>query len=542
MSSVPPNMPPGGGMPPYPPYDPKTQWRVYREQQKAAWRAQRDAWKAQQQAWKASHVGVYQPRVPSLVGPVILIGIGAIALLVITGHLAADSFWGWYSQWWPLLLIGAGLALLAEWALDMHRQTPVRRTSSFIGILVFLAIIGMGASGWRHMWGPLRAQFGDNGDDFFNAFGLPEHDLDQQIQSSQVPANATIDIQNPRGDISITAGDGSAVEVQAHEVAYANSDDAARKIFDAEAAHLTVSGSSVSVKSESNNSGRLNLTVTVPKTAHVTLSSGKGEVTVAALGGGLTINSVHGDTHLNGITGPVQVHFANSRHDFSVHQLDGDLTTDGNCNDLTLSEVKGRVSVNGEIFGEVHMENVGGPINLHTSITDLQVASLPGGLTLDSDDLRIVESKGLVHLVTHAKDVDLSQVSGDSYVEDRDGRIAVAPAGNFNVEAKNNKGDIELTLPPNASALVNGRTRNGDVVSDFGLTTSGDENKTLTGRIGSGAAQITLITDNGDLRVKRGSATLAAPAQPAIPAAPASPHAPRLKTPKGQQQQQSVAQ
>jgi hypothetical protein len=114
----------------------------------------------------------------------------------------------------------------------------------------------------------------------------------------------------------------------------------------------------------------------------------------------------------------------------------------------------------------------------------------------------------------------------------------VAPAGNFNVEAKNNKGDIELTLPPNASALVNGRTRNGDVVSDFGLTTSGDENKTLTGRIGSGAAQITLITDNGDLRVKRGSATLAAPAQPAIPAAPASPHAPRLKTPKGQQQQQ----
>ena len=33
MSSVPPNMPPGGGPPP--PYDPKMQWRVYREQQRA---------------------------------------------------------------------------------------------------------------------------------------------------------------------------------------------------------------------------------------------------------------------------------------------------------------------------------------------------------------------------------------------------------------------------------------------------------------------------------------------------------------------------
>ena len=56
MSSVPPNMPPGGGAPPpYPPYDPKTQWRVYREQQKAAWRAQRDAWKAQRYAMKAGY-------------------------------------------------------------------------------------------------------------------------------------------------------------------------------------------------------------------------------------------------------------------------------------------------------------------------------------------------------------------------------------------------------------------------------------------------------------------------------------------------------
>jgi len=73
MSSVPPNIPPGGPPPPYPPYDPKTQWRMYREQQKAAWRAQRDAWKAQRYAWKAGYGGVYGPRVPLIVGPVILI-------------------------------------------------------------------------------------------------------------------------------------------------------------------------------------------------------------------------------------------------------------------------------------------------------------------------------------------------------------------------------------------------------------------------------------------------------------------------------------
>ena len=61
-------------------YDPKTQWRVYREQQKAAWRAQRDAWKAQRHAWKAGYGGAYGPRVPSIVGPVILIAVGVVAL------------------------------------------------------------------------------------------------------------------------------------------------------------------------------------------------------------------------------------------------------------------------------------------------------------------------------------------------------------------------------------------------------------------------------------------------------------------------------
>jgi DUF4097 and DUF4098 domain-containing protein YvlB len=503
---------------------------MYREQQRAAWEAQRNAWKAQKHAWKANYVGACGPRVPSMVGPIILIGVGIVALLLMSGRIPAGEFWAWYGHWWPLLLIGAGLALLGEWFLDMRRQTPVRRSCGFVGILVILAIVGFSAAGWKNLWGPMRAQFGDNGDDFFNAFGLPEHDFDQQIQSAQVPANAAIDIQNPRGDVSVTAGDGSAIQVQAHEVAFTSSDSDAKKIFDAEAAHLTVIGSTVLVKSESNNSGRLNLTVTVPKNAHVTIDSGKGDVTAAALGAGLTINTVHGDTHLNAISGPVQVHFSNSRHDFSAHQMDGDLITDGNCNDVTLSEVKGRVAINGEIFGEVHMENIGGPINLHTSITDLQVASLPGDLTLDSEDLHVTESKGLVHVVTHSKDVDLSRIYGDSFVEDRDGRIAVEPAGNFNVEAKNNKGDIELTLPPSASATVSGRTRNGDIVSDFGLTTSGDENKTLSGRIGLGRAQITLTTDNGDLRVKRGAELPAAPAAPAAPNAPASPHAPHLKT------------
>jgi len=517
MSSVPPNMPPGGGGP-IPPYDPKMQWRIYREQQKAAWRAQRDSWKAQRYAMKSSYVGAYGPRVPSVVGPIILIGAGVVALLLLTGHINAGMFWSWYGHWWPLLLIGAGLALLGEWALDARRETPVRRGGSFVGILILLALIGMGAAGWGHM-GPWFNQWNDNGDDFFNAFGMPEHDNDQQVLDTEIPANAAVEIQNPRGDVSVTAGDGVNIEVQAHEVAYANSDSEAKKIFSAEAPDVKVTGNAVLVQSKSNNNGRVNLTITVPKSARVTITTGKGDVTAAGLGEGININAPHGDVHLSAIAGSITMHLSNDKHDFSAHDVTGDITADGHCNDLTLSEIKGTVTMNGEIFGEVHLENVTGGVHLHTSVTNLEVGGLPGDLTLNSDDLRVTEAKGQVRVTTHAKDVDLSQIYGDSYVENRDGRISVEPAGNFAVEAKNSKGDVEVTLPPNASATVNARTHNGDIVSDYPMPSTDGENKSAAFVVGNGGSRVVLSAENGDVRIKKGTAVFP-PTPPSPPALP----------------------
>jgi DUF4097 and DUF4098 domain-containing protein YvlB len=264
------------------------------------------------------------------------------------------------------------------------------------------------------------------------------------------------------------------------------------------------------------------------------VNAGKGDVAAAGLGAGISV-STDGDTHLNSIVGSVQIHFSNGRHDFSAHQVDGDLTADGNCNDFTLSEIKGRVSMSGQIFGEAHVENVAGPVSVHTSITDVQIAELPGDLTFDSDNLRVNEAKGLVHVVTHSKDVDLNQIYGDSYVEDHDGRISIEPAGTYNVEAKNNKGDVELTLPPNASGSVDGHTHNGDIVSEFGLSVSGDEEKSVSGRIGAGSSRIVLSSSNGDLHIKKGPAFAAAPvvsSAETAPGAPAPPNARHLKTPK----------
>jgi hypothetical protein len=196
--------------------------------------------------------------------------------------------------------------------------------------------------------------------------------------------------------------------------------------------------------------------------------------------------------------------------------------------DLTLSDIKGKVTQSGDIIlGDAHMENIKGPVRLHTSRTDIDLAELPGDLTLDSGDLRINQAKGQVRVVTQSKDIDLNQIYGDSYVETSRGRISVEPAGAYSVEAKNNKGDVEVTLPPNASAIVNARTHNGEIVSDYPISATGGANKLATFTIGSGTSRIVLNANNGDVHIKKGPGFPSAP----TPAAPNQPKGPMLNVP-----------
>ena len=276
------------------------------------------------------------------------------------------DFWAWYGKWWPLLLIGAGLALLAEWALDLRRETPVRRSGSFVGLLVVLAIVGgVAAVAHNHLWNG----FGDN--QFFSTFGLPEHDHDQASQSLPLRPMPRFTIREPARRCEHYRGDQPNLEVQAHEVAFAHTDSEAKKIFDAEAAHVTVNGSAVLIQAQESSKGRVNLTISLPRTAKVTVNSGWGDVTAAGLGAGIDVTA-RGDIHLNSLAGPVVAHFVNGMHDeFAVHDVQGDLTLEGDLNDLTLSEIKGTVTQNGDILGDVHFGKhfgSGAPAHLVTEL------------------------------------------------------------------------------------------------------------------------------------------------------------------------------
>ena len=161
MSSVPPYTPPGGGAAAYPPYDPQD--AMARLPRTAESRVARPARRLEGTA------ACMEGRLRGRLRPARALGRRphhpgrhrhCWAADRTAAASAAANFWAWYGHWWPLLLIGAGLALLGEWALDLRRETPVRRSGGFVGILILLAILGFARRGMEQLLGSDARQLG----------------------------------------------------------------------------------------------------------------------------------------------------------------------------------------------------------------------------------------------------------------------------------------------------------------------------------------------------------------------------------------------
>ena len=145
-----------------------------------------------------------------------------------------------------------------------------------------------------------------------------------------------------------------------------------------------------------------------------------------------------------------------SKGDFSAHQIAGSVSIDGHLEDVTISDVTGSVALDGDFFGDTHLEQIGSTVHFHSSRTDLDLGRLAGDLTMDSDDLHVGQAVGPLRIVTRSKNIECTQISGDVHIENSNGDVAVTaiePLGNIQI---NNASDpVTLTLPPNAGFQIN---------------------------------------------------------------------------------------
>ena len=496
--------------PPYPPPTPHEQRRQWKDYA----RAQRDAARNQRSYWRAMHR-------PSIAGPILLIAVGVVALLIETGHLSSAYFWDWFVRWWPMLLIGLGAISLLEWFFD--RDQPYRRQRGGAGIVILVLILVGIAYSREHLRG-IASQFGQ-GNDNWGSFLGQEHDHDAE-SSIPIPAKAAVQVENPHGDVTITASGNDQLNVHAHQIVNTNSDNDARRSFQSLEPKVTVNGSSVLVRVEGANTGRADLTIELPVGVSTDITAAHGDVTMEGLKGTANVNAGHGNVKLTGMGGNVHVHMG--KGDLAAHGIGGDVAVDGHVDDLTLSEIKGGLLLNGDFFGDTHLEQIGSKIHFHSSRTDLDVSRLAGDLTMDSGDLHVGQAVGPLRIVTRSKDIECSQVSGDVHIENSNGEVlvtAVQPLGNILIT--NASDPITLTLPGNANFSINAAANGGDLNTDFPLNVTGDdEHRTATGQVGTGGVKIELTAHHGDISVKKGG-NLVMPPVPPVPPMPPMPAMPK---------------
>ena len=515
--------------PPYSPppfsYDPRQQAKFARQQmkaqanaQRAAFRAQRDLYRYQSRAYRRS----------SILGPLMVLAAGIIILLIRMGRIPLGEFSLWYGRWWPVLLVGAGLILVAEWVFDQSQSNPdgtpyVRRGigGGAIVLIIFLAISGAMVSHVRN----LR-------DNFANTFSLDPDSIDEffgeKHESSETvdtpfPAGSSLVISNSHGDVTIVGkSDDNKVHIVVNKQIYSSSSDAGSKASQL-TPQITQSGSVVNVSIPWLRGGTANLDVTIPDFGETTITNDHGDVAVSGLHAPVTITANHGSVELNSITGAVSTHINNHDSTFNAHTITGDVSVRGQADDMTITDVSGQVTFEGEFYGDTHMERLRGPISFHTSRTQLNLGRLDGELNISpKSDLTADRISGPTTLKTRSRNVTFDRVAGDVDISNSNGSVDISgapPLGNITVQSKD--GAVNVTVPEHSDFTVDAETKGGEIESDLSLK-SIDNGKTssVSGTIGKGGPHITIRTTHLDVGIhQKAIAPLAPPAPPAPPAA-----------------------
>jgi Domain of unknown function (DUF5668) len=523
----------GNYPPPYPPPPPPAgppygnDWKYQRRAMKEQARMQRDAFKAQRDAYR------YQTRSmrrSSILGPILVITIGIVFLLVQTGRMNSHYVWDWYARFWPVLLVGAGIIMLLEWAFDQYTQTdaahPVYRRRVGGGVFTLLLLLGLTGlifSGMRHgghsnLFNGLNLNQ-DNLDEFMG----DKHESDQTLMQS-FPANGTLSVDNPRGDVTISGtSDDNQIHVNVHKQVYTRTDSEADNKAQQLSPKLNTNGSTVTITVPAIDGARADLSITIPATTTTTISANHGDVQVNSLKAPVNVTANHGDIELSAITGPITTRINNSDSSFSAHAITGSLTIEGHGRDTTLSDLSGPVTMSGDFFGTTHFEHIRGPIKFHTSRTDFQLARLDGEIEISNNsDLSASEAVGPLTLTTLNRNITLERIAGDISVTNRNGSVDLTSAPPFgNITIENRNGSVDLTLPEKAPFFsYQLDATNGDIDSEFPeikIPEGGLQRKTVSGTVGKGGPLIRITTSQGDVSLKKASVMPLPPTPPPPP-------------------------
>jgi len=412
----------------------------------------------------------------------------------------------WIRLYWPVLIILWGLAKLVDHFAAQRAGGP-RGPFLSGGEAVLLIVLAFVLAGFA-----FRDWLRDRYPDFDIDIPPFQHSYSktQDLPPQQLPAGAHVIIEIDRGDISIKPSNDNQLRVGVSESAYGKTEsDANQKLHNIDI-EIRQNGNVYRVGPRSGGSqagGSTDLDITIPRTVSLDARTNHGDVEIAGVSGPVTAHSGNGDVDVHDIGSDVAVDL--QKGDAKITAVAGNVKLTGRGDDVDISDISGDAAIEGAFIGSLHASKIGKTLHCASPWAELTIAQLSGNADADSGDIEISGASGPAKLVTHNKDIDVSNVSGRIDIANTHGDVKVSystpPRDDLNVS--NDAGDAEVSLPPSSNFQVSAISRSGEAKSDFGAATLKASNENdqgqISGRVGEGGPSITIATSYGTIHLRK---------------------------------------
>src|SRR6266566_1651912 len=417
-----------------------------------------------------------------------------LALLFVGLLLLVHSYRGLdiaqlFRRWWPLLIIFWGAIKLYERMVagrsGQPRTSPISAGEIFL-VLGLLCLLGVVAAG-----DVVKTRFAGAGLDWPARGDIFPFDLN--VKPLPVPADCRITIRNGRGDISVRSADDSQIHVDGKKNIKAWNETDAEHIASAISFEIAKNGDSYEVRpanSGSDSRARVDLDISVPKGAAVTIRNERGDVSVSDMSKPVIVNTTRGDVDIHSTGGDITID--TGKGDVKVSDTKGNVKISGHGGEINVSSATGGLTIDGEFFGPIRADKIAKGVRFVSQRTDLTLTQLTGHLETGSGNL---ENAG-----------------GKLKVDNRNGNIEVrfSVPPKEDVEMTNSSSPITLSLPESSSFDIVADCHSCDIDSEFSSdslkqTSSGGDSH-LEGKYGkSRGPKITLTTSYGPISLRKTS-------------------------------------
>lgn len=433
-----------------------------------------------------------------------------IALLFVGLLLLVHSYRGLdiarlFSHWWPLLIIFWGAIKLYERTVASRSGQPSPSPISAGEIFLVLGLLFLlGSIAGVDLIKNRLDDFPVRGDLF---------DFDLNVKPQPVPADSRIIIRNGRGDISVRTGDDSQIHVDGKKNIKAWSETDAQHIASAISFEIAKNGDAYEVR-PANASGdsraRVDLDISVPKNAAVTIRNERGDVSVSDMNKPLIVNTTRGDVDIHDTGGDVTID--TGKGDVKVSDTKGNVRISGHGGEINVSSASGGLTIDGEFFGPIRADKIAKGVRFVSQRTDLTLTQLAGHLETGSGNLEIADAPGNLTLRTNSYDISIENAGGKLKVDNRNGNVEVrfSVPPKEDIEITNSSSPITLSLPESSSFDIVADCHSCDIASEFSSDslklTSADGDSHLEGKYGkSRGPKITLKTSYGAVSIRKTS-------------------------------------